>query len=84
MKKIAILGCENSHANSFLDFILNNEKYKDIEVVGVYSNEPEASKKLNEKFGVNILENYTDAVGKIDGLIITARHGDLHYEYSKP
>ena len=84
MKRIAILGCENSHANSFLDFIYNTEDYRDIEVIGVYSNEPAASKALNEKFGVPILENYTDAVGKIDGLIITARHGDLHYEYAKP
>ncbi len=84
MKRIAILGCENSHANNFLEFIFGSEKYKDVEVVGVYSNEPEASKKLREKYGVNVLENYTDAVGKIDGLIITARHGDLHYEYAKP
>ena len=84
MKRIAILGCENSHAATFLDFIYNTDKYSDVEVVGVYSNEPAASKNLNEKFGVNILENYTDALGKIDGLIITARHGDLHYEYAKP
>lgn len=84
MKKIAILGCENSHAATFLDFIYNTDKYRDIEVVGVYSNEPEASKALNERFGVNVLESYTDAVGKVDGLIITARHGDLHYEYAKP
>lgn len=84
MKKIAILGCENSHAATFLDFICNREEYSDIEVVGVYSNEPSASSALNEKFGVPVLENYTDAVGKIDGLVITARHGDLHYEYAKP
>ena len=84
MKKIAILGCENSHAANFLDFIYNTDEYRDVEVIGVYSNEPAASKALNEKFGVNILEDYTDAVGKIDGLIITARHGDLHYEYAKP
>ena len=84
MKKIAILGCENSHADAFLNFIYNTDSYRDVEVVGVYSNEPEAVKKLNEKYGVNILENYDDAVGKIDGLIVTARHGDLHYEYAKP
>lgn len=84
MKKIAILGCENSHATNFLNFIYNTDEYRDVEVVGVYSNEPEAAKALNEKFGVKVLENYTDAVGKIDGLIITARHGDLHYEYAKP
>ena len=84
MKKIAILGCENSHADTFLNFIYNTDGYRDVEVVGVYSNEPEAVKKLNEKYGVKILENYADAVGLIDGLIITARHGDLHYEYAKP
>lgn len=84
MKKIAILGCENSHADTFLNFIYNTDGYRDIEVVGVYSNEPEAVKKLNEKYGVNILSSYADAVGKIDGLIVTARHGDLHYEYAKP
>lgn len=84
MKKIAILGCENSHAATFLDFIYNTDKYRDVEVVGVYSNEPDSAKALNEKFGVKVLENYADAVGQIDGLVITARHGDLHYEYAKP
>ena len=84
MKKIAILGCENSHASNFLEFICNTDAYSDVEVVGVYSNEPAAAKALNEKYGVKILENYTDAVGQIDGLVITARHGDLHYEYAKP
>ena len=39
MYKIAILGCENSHAKNFLDLI-SKGLYPDIEVVGVYSNEP--------------------------------------------
>lgn len=84
MKRIAILGCENSHADTFLNFIYNTDSYRDVEVVGVYSNEPEAAKKLNEKYGVKVLENYADAVGMVDGLIVTARHGDLHYEYARP
>ena len=84
MKKIAILGCENSHANTFLKFIKENEEFSDVEVVGVYSNDKEASEKLREIFGVNVLDDYTDAVGKIDGLVITARHGDDHYKYAKP
>lgn len=84
MKKIAILGCENSHADTFLNFIFNTDNYSDLEVLGVYSNEPEAAKKLNEKYGVAILQDYADAVGKIDALIVTARHGDLHYEYARP
>ncbi|MBE6596478.1 MAG: hypothetical protein E7641_02300 [Ruminococcaceae bacterium] len=84
MKKIAILGCENSHANAFLTFIQTKEEFSDVEVVGVYSDDAEASKKLNETFGVPVLKDFSDARGKIDGLIITARHGDNHYKYAKP
>ena len=84
MKRIAILGCENSHANAFLKFIKEKEEFSDVLVVGVYSDERVAAEKLREQFGVPVLETYSEAVGKIDGLIITARHGDNHYKYAKP
>ncbi len=84
MKKIVILGCENSHANSFLNFIRDEDKYKDVEVVGVYSHEREAAEKLSEAYGVKVMDDYAEEVGKVDGVIITARHGDNHYKYAKP
>lgn len=84
MKNIVILGCENSHANSFLTFIKENGAFSDVNVIGVYTDEPEEAKKLNENFGVPIMAHYADAVGKVDGVIITARHGDNHYKYAKP
>lgn len=83
MKRIAILGCENSHANQFLNFIQTNEKYSDIEVVGIYSNEYEVSKNLSSKYSVPILSSYDDALGQIDGLIVTARDGNNHFPYAK-
>ena len=83
MYKIAILGCENSHANNFLRLI-SEGKYPEIEVIGIYSNEPEAVKKLNEQFGTPIMADFADAVGQVDGVMITARHGDNHYKYAKP
>ena len=84
MKKIAILGCENSHADSFLKFIRNKEEFSDIEVVGVYSDDTAAAEKLRAQFNVPVMNDYADAVGQLDGLIITARHGDNHYKYAKP
>jgi predicted dehydrogenase len=84
MKRIAILGCENSHANAFLRFIKEKEEFSEVEVIGVYSDAREAAEKLNQKFGVPVMEHYAVAVGKIDGLVITARHGDNHYKYAKP
>ena len=84
MYKIAILGCENSHADSYLDLIVKDKIYTDIEISGIYSDEEDATKRLSEKYGVPVMENYDDLVGKVDGIVITARHGDNHYKYAKP
>ncbi len=83
MYNVAILGCENSHANAFLN-LKKEGKFQDVNFIGVYSNEPEAAKRVSEEYGVPMLENYTDAVGKVDAIIITARDGKYHYEYAKP
>ncbi len=84
MKKIAILGCENSHADAFLTCIRDREEFRDVEVVGVYSDDRAAAERLQEKFGVPVMTDYAEAVGGLDGLVITARHGDNHYPYAKP
>ena len=83
MYKLAILGCENSHADNFLRLIAEG-KYPQMEVIGIYSNEPEAAKKLHDKFGTPIMAHYGDLAGQVDGVMITARHGDNHFLYAKP
>ena len=84
MKKIAIVGCENSHADLFLQFINENYKFRDIEVAGVFSEEIAEAEKLNKKYGVKVMKTYDELVGQVDGLINTARHGDNHYKFCKP
>lgn len=81
MYKIAILGCENSHANSFLKF---GKNFDDIEFVGVYSDDTEAAQKLCDEFGVPVMESADSLLGKVDGIMVTARHGDNHLKYAKP
>ena len=83
MYKIAILGCENSHADAFLS-LLAEGRYPDITPIGVYSNEEEPPRILNEKYGVPILSSPEEAVGRVDGVMITARHGGLHSVYAAP
>lgn len=84
MKKIAILGCENAHAALFLRFIDEHYKYRDIEVVGVFSEDVAAAEKLNKAYGVYVMKSYDELVGKVDAIINTARHGDNHYKYCAP
>lgn len=84
MKRIVILGCENSHANSFLTHIKERDELSDVEVVGVYSADTEAMQKLRDAFGVPTMDHFDDAVGKVDGVVVTARHGKHHLEYVRP
>lgn len=84
MKKIVILGCENSHADIFLGFMKGNDNYADLQVAGVYSDDKTAAEKLAEKYGVNVMSAYDEAVGGVDGVIVTARHGNNHYKYAAP
>ena len=84
MKKIVILGCENSHANTFLGYLRDMEEYRDVEVVGVYSIEREAAEKLHDTFGVKVMDTAEEAVGKVDGVVITARDGKYHYGLALP
>ena len=93
MYKIAILGCENSHADMFLDYIYGAKSedgtYKpplvnDVSVVGVFSEDMAAAEKLSKKYGVPIAASFDEFVGKLDGVMVTARHGDNHYKYLKP
>ncbi len=83
MYRIAILGCENSHADAFLNYIKEGG-FTDIEVVGVYSDDEDALTRMRTTFGVYCAKSYDEFVGKIDGLIVTARHGANHLKYALP
>lgn len=84
--KIAMLGVENSHADAFGKLITENpEKYGDIEIVGVYSEDPEASKRIVDKgYASHIAQSPEEFLGKVDGVLVVARHGDNHYKYAMP
>ena len=81
MYKIAIIGCENSHAEGFLQII--QREYPDIQVLGVHIEYPGEAEKLHEKFGIPVMASSDALVGQLDGLIITARHGGRHYPLAK-
>jgi len=83
--KIAILGTENSHAYAFAKLIKEEEKYADIEIVGVYGYDEEANKKLlDDGLVTRIGKTYDEFVDEVDAIAVTARHGDHHYEYALP
>lgn len=91
MYKVAILGTENSHALNFAQLIngghnmRDNRGYSDIEVVGAYGYDEKANEEI-VKYGKvpYIAKSYDEFVGKVDAVLITARHGDNHLKYARP
>lgn len=83
--KVAILGTENSHAYAFCQLIHDNPKYQDIELVGVYGYEAAANERLlSEGLAPRAAKEPQEFLGQVDGILVTARHGDLHHEYALP
>ena len=83
MYKVAILGCENSHARTFMRQVLKNKCVDDIEFVGVYSEDEEAAQKLNAEFGVYVAKNYDEFVTKIINSEIDALNSEEGQGYIK-
>ena len=83
--KIAILGTENSHAYAFANLVKKCAKYQDVEIVGVYGYDENANKKLVDDGLVSyVAKDPHEFLGKVDGIMVTARHGDHHHEYALP
>lgn len=83
--KIAILGTENSHALAFARLIKEKAKYRDVEITGVYGYDAAANQKLvNEGLVSYVAQDPHEFLGKVDGIVVVARHGDHHHEYALP
>ncbi len=82
MYKIAILGTENSHSWGFASLIAQN-KYPELELVGVYGDE-QGNQAIQSKSGYTcFMHDYNDLVGKVDAVMVTARHGANHLKYAR-
>lgn len=83
--KIAILGTENSHAKAFAELIRDDGDFAGIEIVGAYGYDDAANQKLLDAGLVTRFAKSPDEfTNEVDGVLVTARHGDHHYEYALP
>lgn len=83
MYRIGIIGSENSHAMAFSEIFNLSGKFDDIQVVAIYGEEEDASRKIHEKCGVEIMKP-EDMLGKVDAIMVTSRNGKLHPGYARP
>ncbi|MBQ8004425.1 MAG: Gfo/Idh/MocA family oxidoreductase [Oscillospiraceae bacterium] len=91
MYKIALLGTENTHAREFAKIIhkghsaLGGIPYEDFEVVGICGDRQDQNELIREITGgkAEISDNPDAWVGKVDAIMVTARHGDKHFKFAK-
>lgn len=91
MYNIAILGTENSHAMNFAQLIKGifpaqyGLSMSDFNIVGIYGYDENANKAITEKCGADIYvaDSPDEFLGKVDSVIVTARHGDNHLKYAE-
>ncbi len=85
MYRIGIIGSENSHAMAFSNIFNVENAYPDVRVVAVGGDWPEESEKVKQACGVEfVAEKPADMLGKVDAVMVTARHGGRHAEFARP
>ncbi len=85
MYRIGIIGSENSHAMAFSRIFNIDQAYPDMRVVAVGGDWPEESEKVKAECGVDfVAETPTDMLGKVDAVMVTARHGGRHAAFARP
>lgn len=83
--KIAILGTENSHADAFAELVRDDPDFAGMTIVGAYGYDESANQRLRDKgLLTRFAQTPHDYLGEVDGVLVTARHGDLHHEYALP
>lgn len=77
MKKIAIIGTENSHASAFASLLSES---KNVKIIGAFGTDPNANQAFSSKFGIDCsATSAADFAGLVDGVMITSRDGHSHF-----
>ena len=84
MFKIGIIGTENSHAGAFMEIFKTDPAYADMQVVCVGGMYDDANKALQEKYGVEIVNDPEEMVKMVDAAMITCRDGKYHAGFAIP
>lgn len=82
---LAIIGCEHTHANSYIEEAL---KIRNINVIGLAEPDIEIGRPLADKYGIPYFEKYSDLIlcSEVDTVCICSsniRHAELTIEAAK-
>ncbi len=90
MKRIGILGTENSHAYAFTELINRpkedgNYRFPNVRVTALYALEKAPSEKIRDEIdsSITIVDTVDEMIPLVDCVIVTARHGKYHKPFAE-
>lgn len=84
MRRIGIIGIENSHTDHFLRHVNGEQLFADTAVTAILRGEPERVAKLAGGDRLEVVDKPAELVGLVDAAIVCSRDGGLHREQAEP
>jgi predicted dehydrogenase len=84
MRRVGIIGIENSHTLHFLRHLNTERRFADAACTAVLRGTPERVGELTEITPLDVLDRPEDFVGAVDAAIICSRDGALHRSQAEP
>lgn len=84
MRRIGIIGIENSHTNHFLRHLNIEQRFPEVSCTSILRGEDERVAELTKITPLDVLDTPQDFVGAVDAAIICSRDGALHRTQAEP
>ncbi|WP_406385718.1 Gfo/Idh/MocA family protein [Streptomyces sp. NBC_01618] len=85
MRRIGIIGTENSHVDQFVRFLNLEERHPENRAVALVGGRTERNKALCRTGSIDlVVEDPADLVGHVDAVIVSSRDGRTHREQAEP
>lgn len=84
MRRIGIVGIENSHTDHFIRHLNTENRYPGTRLVAVVRGEADRTARLTESGSIDVADSSADLAGLVDAAIVCTRDGALHLAHAAP
>lgn len=84
MRRVGIIGIENSHTDHFLRHLNGDQVFADTSVTAILRGEPDRVEKLAGDGRLEVVDEPAELIGVVDAAIVCSRDGGLHREQAEP
>lgn len=84
MRRVGIIGIENSHSNHFLRHLNEDQLFPGSQVTAILRGEDDRVEQLTARAPLDVVDRAEDLVDRVDAAIVCSRDGALHRAQAEP